>query len=127
MCDEEKLRCLNKLLCDLESVVVAYSGGVDSTILLRLCRDALGDRVLAVTAHSPTYPSDELTRAVEAAESLTVRHLAIETAELENTRFVANTPDRCYHCKRALFSRLQEIARAADALIEHGLLKESPP
>lgn len=111
-CDEGKLRRLSKLLCDLDSVVVAYSGGVDSALLLRLCRDALGDRVLAVTARSPTYPADELAQAAEGAETLAVRHVVVETAELEDPLFVANTPDRCYHCKVELFGRLKDIAKA---------------
>jgi uncharacterized protein len=109
---QEKLQRLNRALVDLESAVVAYSGGVDSTLVLRLCRDALGDRLLAVTAHSPTYPADELAPAVEVAKSLSVRHLVIETAELDNPRFVANPPDRCYHCKLEIFGRLRDIAKA---------------
>lgn len=109
---QEKLRNLNRLLVDLESAVVAYSGGVDSTLILRLCRDALGDRVLAVTAHSPTYPADELAAAIAAAKSFSVRHMVIETAELDNPRFADNPPDRCYHCKLELFGRLADIAEA---------------
>lgn len=110
--DEDKLHHLNKLLRDLDSAVVAYSGGVDSTLLVKLCHDVLGDRVLAVTARSPTYSSDELAQAVEVARSLGVRHAVVETAELENPRFAANNPDRCYHCKLELFGRLWGIAKA---------------
>lgn len=109
---QEKLHRLNRSLVDLESAVVAYSGGVDSTLVLRLCRDALGDRVLAVTAHSPTYPADELAPAIAVAKSLSVRHMVIETAELDNPRFADNPPDRCYHCKLELFGRLADIAEA---------------
>ena len=111
VCDEEKLCRLRGLLLGLDSVVVAYSGGVDSTLLLRLCRDVLGERVLAVTADSPTRPSRELAEATEVAKSLSVRHRIIETVELDTPGFVANPPERCYHCKLELFGRLTNIAR----------------
>ncbi len=110
VCDEEKLCRLKGLLLGLESVVVAYSGGVDSTLLLRMCRDVLGERVLAVTADSPTYPSQEMAEAIEAAKSLSVRHRIIETMELDHPGFAANSPERCYHCKLELFGRLKDIA-----------------
>jgi len=105
----EKLGILKNILQQLDGVVVAYSGGVDSTFLLNLCRDILKEKVLAVTAKSPTYPSHELASAIEMAESLSVRHRIIETNELDNPDFAANLSDHCYHCKLELFGRLKQI------------------
>ena len=108
----EKLQNLKEILTPLDSVLVAYSGGVDSTFLLRLCIDTLYNvRVMAVTAKSPIYPSKELASALEIAKSLSARHLVIESTELDNPEFLANSPDRCYHCKRDLFRQLKRIAR----------------
>lgn len=107
---EEKLRILEEILLHLDSVLVAYSGGGDSTLLLKLCQDVLKEKVLAVTAKSPTYPLWELNSAIEIAKSLSIRHRIIETRELENEKFVANSIDRCYHCKLALFHHLKQIA-----------------
>jgi len=108
---EEKLLRLKEILSQLGSMLVAYSGGVDSTFLLKLCRDALKEKVLAVTANSLIYPSQELAKAIEIAKSFSVRHRIIETKELENPDFVANLPDRCYHCKFELFHELKQIAK----------------
>lgn len=107
---DQKLKELKESLMGLERVVVAFSGGVDSALLLKMCRDVLGEGVLAVTADSPIHPAHELEDAAKLAESLRVRHLMVRTGELENPQFTANPPDRCYHCKTWLFQALQEIA-----------------
>lgn len=92
-------------------VLVAFSGGVDSTLLLRAAADALGPGVLAVIATSETYPGREAREARRTARGMGVRTIVIATTELENPEFRANPPLRCYHCKKELFGRLREIAR----------------
>jgi len=107
----QKLDRLKDVLLRLERVLVAYSGGVDSTLLLKVSRDVLGNEVVAVTTSSRTYPDRELEEAKEIAKMLGVRHVIIETHELENDKFASNPPERCYYCKNELFSKLWEIAR----------------
>ena len=93
-------------------VLVAFSGGVDSTFLLKVAQDVLGDEVLAVIASSETYPQREREEALKLAAELNVRYKVIETHELENPDFASNPPQRCYYCKKELFSRLKEIAHS---------------
>lgn len=96
--------------------VVAFSGGVDSTLLLKACVDALGPaNVTAVTGISQTYTPEEKRTAKRAARALGVRHVLIETDELACSAFAANPADRCYHCKRELFGRIAALAHELGA------------
>jgi len=105
---EQKLRNYIK---QLRSVVVAFSGGVDSTLLLKVALDELGrNNVLAVTGRSQTYPEREFTLAQNLAEQLGANYQVVDTDELANDDFRHNPPNRCFHCKTELFAKLTEIA-----------------
>jgi len=103
---KRKLNHLKEILAEMESALIAYSGGVDSTFLLKVAHDVLGDKVVAATALSPAYPFTEMENAKEMAEILGVRHVTIATDELSNPIFASNPLDRCYWCKKELFSEL---------------------
>jgi pyridinium-3,5-biscarboxylic acid mononucleotide sulfurtransferase len=110
MTAQEKYARLLEVLRSLDSVVVAFSGGVDSTFLARAADEALGERALLVTADSETYPASELEAAKELARSLGMRHLVVQTRELDNPDYAKNPTNRCFFCKEELFITLAPIA-----------------
>jgi pyridinium-3,5-biscarboxylic acid mononucleotide sulfurtransferase len=107
---DEKYGHLKTILKEMGKVVVAFSGGVDSSFLLKAANEALGPNVLAVTARSATTPAYELEDAVHIANDLGTEHLIIDSAEMEFTEFMANPPDKCYFCKRSRFGDILKIA-----------------
>lgn len=111
MTTEEKYEELKRLLGGMGSAVVAFSGGVDSTFLLRVARDVLGpERVVALTATSPTYPLSEFEESRKLAAAMGVRQEVVESNELEIPGFSQNDRRRCYHCKSELFSLCRDKA-----------------
>ncbi len=107
---QDKLNKLKDLLRVMNKVIVAYSGGVDSTVLLKVAYDCLGERVLAVTAVSSTMPKHERAEAKTIAQQIGARHLFIEKHEMDDPQFTQNTPERCYFCKRIAYKPLIEYA-----------------
>lgn len=107
---EEKLDNLKQILKDMQSVLVAHSGGTDSSFLLKVACDVLGEKVLAVTASSEIYSVAETESAKKIAVEIGARHLVVRTNELNNKEFVKNSPDRCFHCKLSLYSEFIKIA-----------------
>jgi len=114
MDSRSKLDALRNAIKAMGSMAVSFSGGVDSTFLLKVAHDVLGDKVIAVTARSSTYPEREFGEAVDFANQLGVEHIVIVSEELDIEGFSENPFNRCYLCKHELFSKICEIAKERD-------------
>src|SRR6267143_2745791 len=109
--DANSLNRARAIVRGLGSVLVAYSGGVDSTLLLRLALDELGERAVGALASSPAYPESEQEEARILARSLGARLVELSTNEVELDAYARNNPDRCFHCKEELFDKLEPVQR----------------
>jgi uncharacterized protein len=107
---QSKLDSIQSILRDLGSVVVAFSGGVDSTLLLKLAHDELGDRCIAASGLSETYAASEMAEAKSLAQELGVEYVLLQTMELTDPRYADNTHQRCFFCKQELYGRLATFA-----------------
>ena len=116
----EKERALCDTLSSLDSVVVAYSGGVDSAYLACIAGRTLGDRAVAVTADSPSYPERHRELAIRIARDFGLHHEIIHTSELERPEYRANPANRCYYCKHELYTHLSRLATARHAIVVDG-------
>jgi uncharacterized protein len=110
---EQKSQKLNKLISDMRSVAVAFSGGVDSTLVLKVAHDVLGEEAIALTAVSPSLPKKDLLETREIASRINVRHKLIKSTEFENPNYLKNSPQRCYFCKSDVYSRFERFAAKA--------------
>jgi len=107
---ERKYIDLTTILRDMGSVAIGYSGGVDSTLLMKVAIDVLGTKAIAMIGRSETYPTREFEEAVTLAEQIGARYIVVTTEETDVVKFRENPPDRCYFCKTELFGKLDEIA-----------------
>src|SRR5438270_12923435 len=108
---QAKYEHLQTILKDMESVLVAYSGGVDSALLLKVASDVLGTRAMGVIASSPAYAAEETEEALAVAEQMGISVMTLETHELEDERYITNDFNRCYFCKTELFTQLKPLAK----------------
>ena len=106
-----KYEHLRSIVAELGSVVIGYSGGVDSTLLLKVATDVLGTKAIAVIGKSATYPTAEYEEAAALAKGFGARTIEVATEETDVLKFQENPPDRCYFCKTELFGKLTEIAK----------------
>lgn len=106
----EKYEQLKSNLSDLKSIVVAFSGGVDSSLVLKAAREALGEEVLAVTVYSQMHTEEELKESQDLAKELGISLVVLETDLLQMEQIINNPPDRCYHCKLVIFNLLRNLA-----------------
>jgi uncharacterized protein len=124
MSDEGRHAAKERALCDtlasLDSVVVAYSGGVDSAYLAFIAHRTLGDRAVAITADSPSYPEHHRALAIRIARDFGLRHEIIHTQELDRPEYRANPANRCYYCKHELYTHLTRIAARSGAVVVDG-------
>jgi uncharacterized protein len=116
----DKEHALRDSLASLDSVIVAYSGGVDSAYLAYIASRTLGDRAVAVTADSPSYPERHRQLAIQIARDFGLRHEIIHTSELERPEYRANPANRCYYCKHELYTHLARIAGERHAIVVDG-------
>ena len=122
---QAKYTQLQAILRDMESVLVAYSGGVDSALLLKVAHDVLGTRAMGAIAVSPAYAPEETGEALAVAEQMGIPVITLETHELEDERYVANDFNRCYFCKTELFTQLEPVAKKHDLrYIAYGVNKD---
>ena len=109
-----KLTKLQSIVREMESVIVAYSGGVDSTFVVSVAAEVLGERALAVTGVSPSIPKSEVDEAKAFATDIGIAHELLETHEMDREGYVNNGPDRCFHCKTELYGLLAALAKERD-------------
>jgi uncharacterized protein len=110
----EKLQKLKEILVGMGSVLVAYSGGTDSSLVLKVAHDLLGEKVVAITAVSASLPASERLEAVQIASLIGARHILIDSSETSDPDYLANTPNRCFFCKKETYGKLTTYAK------EHG-------